>query len=46
MMNYARKIIMFSLIISALSMLSSCGTIKGFGKDVSHAGQDIQKAAS
>ena len=44
-MNNIKKIMMFSLLISALSMLVGCGTVKGFGQDVSHARKDIQKAA-
>lgn len=41
-----KKIILFSLFLTTLSMLTACGTVKGFGQDVSHAGHDIQKAAS
>ncbi|MBI2785751.1 MAG: entericidin A/B family lipoprotein [Legionella longbeachae] len=26
-------------------MLSACGTVNGFGRDVSHVGKDIQKAS-
>jgi len=45
-MNNIKKIMIFSLFVSALSMLGGCGTVKGFGQDVTHAGKDIQKAAS
>jgi predicted small secreted protein len=41
-----KKIILCSLFLTTLSMITACGTIKGFGKDVSHAGHGIQKAAS
>ncbi len=45
-MNNIKKIVIFSLFVSALSLLGGCGTVKGFGQDVTHAGKDIQKAAS
>ena len=45
-MNKIKKIMMFSFFVSALAMLGGCGTVKGFGQDVTHAGKDIQKAAT
>lgn len=30
----------------SLGLMSGCSTIKGFGKDVSKGGQEIQRAAS
>ena len=44
-MNIIKKIACFSILIGAISLLNACSTIKGFGKDVSQAGHDIQKAA-
>lgn len=41
-----KKIMIFSLFLSLTAVLSGCGTVKGFGQDVTHAGRDIQKAAS
>ncbi|EHL29452.1 entericidin A/B family lipoprotein [Legionella drancourtii] len=44
-MNSAKKIIMFCVFLTTIGMLSACGTVNGFGKDVSHVGHDIQRAA-
>lgn len=44
-MNSTKKIMMVCVFLVTLGMLSACGTINGFGKDVSHAGRDIQRAA-
>jgi entericidin A len=44
-MNNIKKIMVVSFLITAFSMLSACGTVKGFGQDVTHAGKDIQRAA-
>ncbi|MCW8397516.1 entericidin A/B family lipoprotein [Legionella sp. PATHC035] len=40
-----KKIIIVSICLSTLGMLSSCGTVHGFGQDVSHVGKDIQRAS-
>lgn len=40
-----KKLILVSLVLSVVSMLNACGTVNGIGKDVSKAGQEIQKAA-
>ncbi|PJD94409.1 MAG: entericidin A [Legionella sp.] len=45
-MNHGKKIMTVTLCIAALALLTSCSTVKGFGKDVSRTGQDIQRAAS
>lgn len=45
-MNIIKKIMVFSLLVSVLSTLTACGTVKGFGQDVSTAGKGIQKAAN
>jgi entericidin A len=45
-MNNMKKIVIFSLFLTATTLLVGCGTVKGFGQDVTHAGRDIQKAAS
>jgi entericidin A len=45
-MNYIKKIVIVSLLLTAVGLLNGCGTVNGFGKDVSTAGHDIQKAAN
>jgi predicted small secreted protein len=45
-MRHIKKITLLSALFSAVLALSACGTVKGFGQDVTHAGQDIQKAAT
>lgn len=37
---------MLSLIILNISLLSGCHTAQGFGKDVQHTGQAIQRTVS
>lgn len=44
-MNNTKKIIMVCLFLTTLGLLSACGTVNGFGRDVSHVGKDIQRAA-
>lgn len=44
-MSRAKKIIMACVLLSTVGILSACGTVNGFGKDVSHVGRDIQRAA-
>ncbi len=44
-MSITKKIIMICVVLTTLGMLTACGTVKGFGKDVSTVGQGIQKAA-
>lgn len=44
-MNRTRKIIAVCTVLAVVGMLSACGTIKGFGKDVSSVGKGIQRAA-
>ncbi|WP_273201194.1 entericidin A/B family lipoprotein [Legionella steelei] len=36
---------MVSICFTTLAILSSCGTVHGFGKDVSTVGKDIQRAS-
>lgn len=36
----------FGMAILALSTLSSCNTARGFGRDVEHVGNRIERAAS
>ncbi|MGC1182572.1 entericidin A/B family lipoprotein [Legionella sp.] len=43
-MNSAKKIMMICVFLITLGMLSACGTINGFGRDVSHVGHGIQRA--
>jgi predicted small secreted protein len=40
-----KNIAIVCLFLTAIGMLSACGTVKGFGSDVSRAGHGIQKAA-
>ncbi|WP_298624192.1 entericidin A/B family lipoprotein [uncultured Legionella sp.] len=40
-----KKIILTTFLFSVVLMLNACGTVNGIGKDVSKAGQEIQKAA-
>ena len=44
-MNIAKKIILACVLLSTVGMLTACGTVNGFGRDVSHVGHDIQRAA-
>jgi predicted small secreted protein len=39
-------LLLFSFISLAVHCVSGCSTVKGFGKDVSKGGRDIQRAAS
>lgn len=41
-----KKIMIICFFLTIFGILSACGTVKGFGKDVSHVGHDIQKAAN
>ncbi|MGQ3892703.1 entericidin A/B family lipoprotein [Legionella sp. CNM-4043-24] len=41
-----RMIALVLLCVLSTSLLSACNTVKGFGKDVSQGGRDIQRAAS
>lgn len=41
-----KKIAIICFLLSSLGLMSACGTVNGFGKDVTAAGKDIQKAAS
>lgn len=45
-MKNIKKIVICSLFLTAATLMTGCGTVKGFGQDVTHAGRDIQKAAS
>lgn len=40
-----KKMVIVGLFLSTLSLLTACGTVNGFGRDVSHAGHDIQRAS-
>ncbi|MFT4059715.1 MAG: entericidin A/B family lipoprotein [Legionella sp.] len=44
-MNSVKKIMMVCAFLTTVGMLSACGTVHGFGKDVSHVGHDIQKVS-
>ncbi len=39
------KYLMLVVAVLMTVALSACNTVNGMGKDISHAGQDIQKAA-
>lgn len=43
--EYTEKIIMVSVCFTTLAALTACGTVHGFGKDVSTVGKDIQRAS-
>jgi entericidin A len=40
-----KKIMMVCIFLTTAGMLSACGTVNGFGKDVSHVGTDIQRVS-
>lgn len=44
-MSIFKKITIISMVLTTLGLLSACGTVNGFGKDVSHVGKDISRAA-
>lgn len=44
-MDILKRIAIMSIVLGAIGLLSACGTVSGFGKDVSHVGKDIQRAA-
>ncbi|MCL9685058.1 entericidin A/B family lipoprotein [Legionella maioricensis] len=44
-MKNNKKIAMVCFFLTTLFILNGCGTVRGFGKDVSKTGQVIQKAA-
>ncbi|WP_058533060.1 entericidin A/B family lipoprotein [Legionella saoudiensis] len=44
-MNRAKKIIMVCVFLTTVGMLTACGTVNGFGRDVSHVGHGIQRAS-
>lgn len=44
MFTVSRFFFLVSLILFSLG-LSSCGTMKGAGRDIEHAGESVQKAA-
>ena len=39
------RLVMTTVLVLCLAGLAGCNTVKGFGKDVSTAGQKIEKAA-
>lgn len=45
-MKFISKVLMMSIIVVSLGLLSSCGTVNGFGHDVSATGHGISRAAS
>lgn len=44
-MNRAKKIIMVCVFLATVGMLTACGTVRGFGKDVTNVGHGIQRAS-
>jgi predicted small secreted protein len=44
-MDMLKKIITVCIFLTTVGMLSACGTVNGFGKDVSHVGKDIQRVS-
>ncbi|MHB1949213.1 MAG: entericidin A/B family lipoprotein [Gammaproteobacteria bacterium] len=45
-MKTISKLLMLSFLLLSLGMLSGCGTVNGFGHDVSTVGHGISRAAS
>ncbi|MBA2653388.1 MAG: entericidin A/B family lipoprotein [Tatlockia sp.] len=45
-MKNCTKIISLTLLLTFLGLMQGCGTVKGFGQDVSKTGREIQRAAS
>lgn len=45
-MTNTRTFIFSGIFLAILTLLNGCGTVKGFGQDVSTVGHDIKKAAS
>jgi entericidin A len=41
-MKNIKKIMIVCILLSTVGALSACGTVHGFGRDVSHVGHDIQ----
>lgn len=44
-MSNLKKLIVVSMILTAFGVMSACSTVKGFGRDVSQTGKDIQRVA-
>lgn len=45
-MNLCKKIVVACLVVATLTSITACNTAKGFGKDVTKTGKEIQRAAS
>jgi len=45
-MKRISKVMMISILLVSLGFLSGCGTVNGFGHDVSATGHDISRAAN
>jgi predicted small secreted protein len=43
-MKNNKKIAMVCFFLATLGILSGCGTVHGFGKDVARTGHEIEKA--
>lgn len=44
-MKNNKKIALICVFLTTLCLLNGCNTVKGFGKDVSKTGHEIQKAS-
>jgi entericidin A len=44
-MKYIPKLLMLSILLISLGLLSGCGTVNGFGHDVSATGHAISRAS-
>lgn len=44
-MSIGKKIMMVCVMLATVGLLSACGTVNGFGRDVTHVGHGIQKAS-
>ena len=45
-MNLTKKIMLAGLCVAMVGVLSACGTVSGFGRDVSTVGHGIQKVGT
>jgi len=44
-MNF-KKITLLCLVVAAMTFVSACNTVEGFGKDVRNMGQSMENAAA
>lgn len=44
-MKHISKLLMMGILLASLGLLSGCGTVNGFGHDVSSTGHAISRAS-